>query len=147
MTAFHLPSTRPHGNTPGQPKFEIMKEQLQYLSSLSFSWSQIVEPRMTIYRRRIEFGLPPVSISSADLLSRVYTMRREMGETMVLRSMGIQVTRERVRDAVRQIITKLLQFMTCTDCPLLHSQLQSFLFNFDTRYTEATSAVSCNFNN
>ena len=89
MTAFHLPSTRPHGNTPGQPKFEIMKEQLQYLSSLSFSWSQIVEPRMTIYRRRIEFGLliePPVSISSADLLSRVYTMRiefTEMGETMV----------------------------------------------------------------
>ena len=35
-SAFHLPSTRPHGNTPGRPKFETTKEQLH--SSLSFSW-------------------------------------------------------------------------------------------------------------
>ena len=67
---------------------------------------------MTIYRRRVEFGLlvePTEPISSTDLLSTVHTMRSEfpeMGECMVwgqLQSMGIQVTRERVRNALREI--------------------------------------------
>ena len=66
---------------------------------------------MTVYRRRIEFGLiaePTTPISTSDLISRVSTMRSEFperGETMLwgqLRSMGVQVTRERVRNALRQ---------------------------------------------
>ena len=39
---------------PGRPMFDISKEQLQYLSSLTFSWSEIASllgvSRMTIYR-------------------------------------------------------------------------------------------------
>ena len=100
----------------GRPKFNITKDQLEYLSSLSFSWSQIGQllgvSRMTIYRRRVEFGLlvePTEPISNTDLLSTVHSMRSEfpeMGECMVwgqLRSMGIQVTRQRVRNALREI--------------------------------------------
>lgn len=90
----------------GRPRFNITKEQLEYLSSMSFSWSQIAillgVSRMTIYRRRVEFGLlsePEGSISNSDLNSIVYTMRSEhpeIGETIVwgrLRSLGYQVTR------------------------------------------------------
>ena len=39
---------------PGRPRFEISKEQLQYLSSLGFSWTEVASllgvSRMTIYR-------------------------------------------------------------------------------------------------
>ena len=39
---------------PGRPRFNISKEQLEYLSSLSFKWSEIAVllgvSRMTIYR-------------------------------------------------------------------------------------------------
>ena len=42
------------GIGPGRPRFEIGKEQLQYLSSLSFTWHEIAVllgvSRMTIYR-------------------------------------------------------------------------------------------------
>ena len=113
-TSFQLSTSREVGG-PGRPKFNITKEQLEYLSSMSFSWSQIAHllgvSRMTIYRRRVEFGLlidPTTSVSSSDLISTVHAMRNEfpqMGETMVwgqLRSLGIQVTRERVRNALRQ---------------------------------------------
>ena len=45
----------------GRPRFEIPKEQLVYLSSLSFSWTDISRmlrvSRMTIYRRRVEYDL------------------------------------------------------------------------------------------
>ena len=101
-------------NGPGRPKFDVTKEQLEYLSSMSFSWTQIAQllgvSRMTIYRRRVEFGLlnePTTSVSTSDLLLRIQTMRNEfpeMGETMLwgrLRSMGVQVTRERIRNALR----------------------------------------------
>ena len=100
---------------PGRPRFNITKEQLEYLSSMSFSWSQIATllgvSRMTIYRRRAEFGLlldPETSLSYSDLNSLVYTMRSEhpeIGETIVwgrLRSLGYRVTRERVRNALHQ---------------------------------------------
>ena len=39
---------------PGRPWFDISKEQLQYLSSLGFSWTEVASllgvSRMTIYR-------------------------------------------------------------------------------------------------
>ena len=100
------PSTTHRRHMPGRPRFEIMKEQLEYLSSMSFSWSLIAQllgvSRMTIYRRRLEFEPddPTPSVSNEDLMSTVLSMRSEfpeMGETMAwgwLRSQGIQVTRE-----------------------------------------------------
>ena len=46
---------------PGRPRFEISQDQLVYLHSLSFSWTQIAAmlgvSRMTVYRRRSELGM------------------------------------------------------------------------------------------
>ena len=46
---------------PGRPRFDISQEQVVYLRSLSFSWSHISSmlgvSRMTLYRRRAEFGM------------------------------------------------------------------------------------------
>ena len=107
-SAFQLSSTRTF-NRPGRPKFNVTKEQLEYLSSMS-SWTQIAKflgvSIMTVYRRRVEFGLlsdPTTSISSIDLL-RIQTMcRNGRNHAMLwgqLRSMGVQVTQERLRNAV-----------------------------------------------
>ena len=45
----------------GRPPFIVAKEQLEYLRSLSFSWTDIAlllgVSRMTLYRRRQEFGM------------------------------------------------------------------------------------------
>lgn len=113
-TSYQLSRSR-HTNGPGRPRFDITKEQLEYLSSMSFSWSQIGMllgvSRMTVYRRRVEFGLlysPESNISNDELISVVHSMRcdhPEIGETMAwgrLRSLGYQITRERVRHALRQ---------------------------------------------
>ena len=113
-TSFQLSTTR-STEGPGRPKFNITKDQLEYMSSMSFSWSQVAAllgvSRMTVYRRRVEFGLlfnPEASISDSDLSSTVHSMRSEhpeIGETIVwgrLRALGFQVTRERVRNALRQ---------------------------------------------
>ena len=58
----------------GRPRFNITYDQLLYLHSLSFSWEQIAGilgvSRMTIYRRRVEFGLltsPMQTISDENL--------------------------------------------------------------------------------
>ena len=110
-TSFRLTINRAT-QEPGRPRFNITKEQLEYLSSMSFSWSQMATlfgvSRMTIYRRRAEFGLllnPETSLSYSDLNSLVHTMHPEIGETIVwgrLRSLGYLVTRERVRSALHQ---------------------------------------------
>ena len=51
LTAHHLQVV---GVGPGSPQFEISKEQLQYLSSLGFSWTEVASllgvSRMTTYR-------------------------------------------------------------------------------------------------
>ena len=104
--------------SPGRPQFHIPREQLEYLHSLYFTWTDIANilgvSRMTIYRRRAEYGLifdssTSVSdVSDVDLAQILQDLRREMpeiGESMVwgrLRSMGLQVTRERVRQAIRR---------------------------------------------
>ena len=45
----------------GRPIFDISKEQIQYLRSMSYTWVQISEilgvSHMTIYRRRQEYGM------------------------------------------------------------------------------------------
>ena len=54
------------GSGPGRPRFKIDKEQLLYLSSLGFSWTEIAVllgvSRMTIYRC-VAVGIkPPLNI-------------------------------------------------------------------------------------
>lgn len=98
----------------GRPRFNITANQLSYLTSLSFTWVQIARmlgiSRMTLYRRRIEFGMlrPGRTIRDDELLRLLQEMRVEfpdMGEVMVigrLRALGYVVIRDRVRGAIRE---------------------------------------------
>ena len=102
----------------GRPRFDISCDQLEYLylSSMSFSWTKIAAmlgvSRMTIYRRRIEYGIASssgISISDDDLksvLQQVSAEQPALGETMMwgrIKSMGFHVTRKRLRFALREI--------------------------------------------
>ena len=102
-----------HSSQPGRPRMLITPEQLCYLRSLSFSWVQISQilgvSYMTIYRRRNEFGITEMDrerqISDDELQNILQQEFPAMGQTMVwghLRSMGYRITRERVRNAMRQ---------------------------------------------
>ena len=71
------PTEVPHGR--GRPRFQISKEQLECLHSLSFSWTAIAGVLMvswtTVYRRRVEFGLliePQSSITDQKLMRIVW---------------------------------------------------------------------------
>ncbi len=100
---------------PGRPRFHITREQLEYLRSLSFSWTNICRilgvSRMTIYRRRAEYEMlsePSQPVSHDRLSQIIQDLRRELpdiGQSMVagrLRAMGIQVSRERIRETIRR---------------------------------------------
>ena len=113
-TRYELPTEERPGPSRGRPRFTISRGQLQYLRSLSFSWKGIADilmvSRMTLYRRRVEFGMldePSSVITEENLLSVVRQISREhpqVGQSFVLgrlRSLGYRVTRERVRQAVR----------------------------------------------
>ena len=72
VASYASPSVRSSGR--GRPKFDISKEQLEFLASMSFTWTQIAEmlgvSRMTIYRRRVEYQMVHESngsISDDDL--------------------------------------------------------------------------------
>ena len=99
---------------PGRPRFDISREQLQYLRSMSFTWVQISEilgvSYMTIYRLRREYGMmenPGRNITDRELHEVLRQMRQELpalGQTLVwgrLRSVGFRITRARVREAMR----------------------------------------------
>ena len=111
---YELPIEERPSHSRGRPRFDIRREQLQYLRSLSFSWSAIADmlmvSRMTLYRRRAEFGMldePSSVIGEADLLAivrQISTEHPQVGQSFILgrlRSLGYRVTRERVRQAVR----------------------------------------------
>jgi hypothetical protein len=100
-----------HTGRRGRPRFDVTKEQLEYLASL---WSDIAAlfgvSRTTIFRRRADFGMledPSADLSDEDLLAFVSDMRsttHTVGESLVtgsLRSRGYRVSRERVRQALR----------------------------------------------
>ena len=80
-------------NRLGRPRFDISQEQLVYLRSLSFTWSQIAAilgvSRMTLYRRRAEFGMlmsPSQVISDEQLHSMVtemHSFQPGLGEVMI----------------------------------------------------------------
>ena len=102
-----------YATTPGRPKFWITQYQLLYLRSMSFTWIQISKllgvSNMTVYRRCQEYGISEmdcrIAISDEDLQEFVSQQLPTMGQTMIwgkLRSMRIKVTRERVRQAMRE---------------------------------------------
>ena len=95
----------------GHPRRIIEIEQLKYLRSVNFSWTQISRllgvSRMTVYCRRKDFGMldrssNSVNISNTELCNLLVQMRRQMpnvGETLVLgrvHSLGYSVTRGRI---------------------------------------------------
>ena len=98
----------------GRPVFNISRDQLEYLSSLNFTWTEISSilgiSRNTVYRPRQEYGLLHVrqQISDDDLRSQVRSIRRDhpdMGEVMVrgrLQAVGVRASRARVRLALRE---------------------------------------------
>ena len=74
-SSYSVSTTYTHGQRRGRPIFIISKEQLEYLHSLSFSWTQIALllglSRMTVYRRCEEFNIldeegMPLSDSALD---------------------------------------------------------------------------------
>jgi hypothetical protein len=104
------------GSRRGRPKFLISREQLQYLRSLSFSWTAVAKmfkvTRMTIYRRRVEYHMLDEShsrISDQDLteaVSQILTQYPHVGQTFIagrLRSLGYRVTRQRIRSVVHSV--------------------------------------------
>ena len=95
----------------GRPRFIISKEQLEYLRSISFSWTDIAlllgVSRMTIFRRHEEFGLLDEldrSLTGSELMAKVSEIKNilpDAGEKLILgqlKSMVYSVTRARVRD-------------------------------------------------
>ncbi len=99
----------------GRPKFDITQEQIEYLRYLSFSWTSISSllgvSRMTLYRRKREFGISATNFSMTDseLDECIREIRRDLpysGETIVmgrLRSMQCSIPRNRVRESLRRI--------------------------------------------
>ena len=90
-----------HTGSRGRPRFKITQHQLHYLRALMFSWSSIASllgvSRMTVYRRRQEYGMivePSRSLSNEQLQSVLRELRLTnpcLGEKMIigrLRSMG-----------------------------------------------------------
>ena len=100
----------------GRPRFLISRDQLEYLRSLLFTWTEIATligvSRMTIFRRRQEFGMleePVRTLTDPELRDKLSEIRRtfsEAGEKMILgqlRSMGYQIIRARVRETLRSV--------------------------------------------
>ena len=99
----------------GRPKYLITNEQLNHLISLEFSWNDISTllgvSRMTLYRRRREFGLltnNQRTITDDQLKHLLTEMRQQypnFGETMAMghiRSLGFHVKRAHLRNAIHQ---------------------------------------------
>ena len=100
----------------GRPPFNISQDQLVYLSSMSFTWTEIASllgvSRMTVYRRRCDFnmlGSRRSTLTDAQLRALIRDWKSEMpaiGETLVigrLHANGHIVTRERVRCAIHAV--------------------------------------------
>lgn len=102
----------------GRPRFNIELSQLEYLASMNFNWSQIARmlgvSRMTLYRRRLEFGMvgdesTRSNVSDDELCLLIREIQRDspgLGETMTLgrlRGMGVRATRSRVRECTRSL--------------------------------------------
>ena len=99
----------------GRPRFSVTADQLIYLRSIHFTWTDIASllgvSRMTIFWRWKEYGLlddPTETVDDSQLRILLSDLRRsspQLGETMVmghLRSLGYNIPRARVRSAIRE---------------------------------------------
>lgn len=113
ITAYQVPSSPPLPHARGRPQYVISQDQLEYLHSLGFKWTEISAllgvSRMTLYRRRREYGMLEDStrpISNSELRQMLRLMRQQhpnFGETMAMgyiRSLGYKVRRARLREAI-----------------------------------------------
>ena len=111
--AFRAPRVYSRGR--GRPEFHITPDQLEYLRTLNFSWTEVARllkvSRMTIYRRRRAYGLlgePSTVPTDAELSMLIRQIRLEMpelGQNLVhgrVRAIGFRVTRDRVRAMMRE---------------------------------------------
>ena len=113
----YLPSTDVSGRQ-GRSKFSIIRGQLEYLEGMSFNWTQISKmlsvSRTTIYRRRVELSMDTSGFQRSNvtddelehLLRQIRSETPALGERMVmgkLRSLGIRVSRSRIRSCLREI--------------------------------------------
>ena len=112
---YAVPQAEQIAGRSGRRPFQINKEQLEYLRSLSFTWVSISKmlmvSRMTIYRRRVEYDMindsTSMQLSDQDLMAlvqrtiRLHPMAGQSFIWGVIRSHGYLVTRERVRHALR----------------------------------------------
>ena len=114
LYAYRCPQSRVPG-VRGRPRFDITKDQLEYLASLSFSWTQIASilgvSKVTIFRRRRELNIPPrrSTLSDEELMRLIVTWKMEMpniGVSIItgrIHACGHHVQRERIRQAVRSV--------------------------------------------
>lgn len=113
MNAYHAPTAAPLPHTRGRPQYLISQDQLEYLNSLGFTWTEISVllgvSRMTLYRRRRDYGMLSDSIhplSDHELREIMRNMRLQhpnYGETMAMghiRSLGYRVSRARLRASI-----------------------------------------------
>ena len=114
MIPYHVPVI--FSGRRGRPSYNISREQILYLRSLSFRWNVIAKllgiSVMTLYRRRQEFGLvedPRTRISDHQLLEIVRQIRNDfpdIGEVLLmgqLQAKGYIVTRRRVQTSIRHV--------------------------------------------
>lgn len=105
-TAYRVPQEATSGRS--RPRFDISIDQIEYLRSLSFTWTDIASllgvSRMTVFWRRVEFEMVNETQESMTIVSTVRRDLPNVGEKIMLgrlRSMGYNVTRERVRHTIR----------------------------------------------
>ena len=102
----------------GRPKVDIGREQLESLQELGFTWTAIAKMFVvsvhTLLRRRKEYGMPVgqdcYSRISDDILddaiSKILQGHPHLGELMLtgaLKSNGIIIQRQRLRDTVMRV--------------------------------------------
>ena len=102
-------------NRPGRPKYDITKNQLEFLRSKHFSWVNIAKllhvSTRTLRRRKIELGIDDdFSVISEEELTRtmeeIIKITPNIGQSRMvgaLRARGINIQRHRVRDCLRRI--------------------------------------------
>ena len=114
---YAVPQAEQIAGRSGHRPFQIGKEQLEYLWTLSFTWVSISKmlmvSQMTICRSRVEYDMilddndsTSMQLSDYDLMAlvqrtiRLYPMARHSFIWGIIRSHGFLVTRERLRHAI-----------------------------------------------
>ena len=124
----HLPATQEtlRNGAVGRPRLVVARENIEDLRTLGFLWSKIAFmlglSRSTLLHCRDEFNIPKYTeISDADLdglVSSILSQAPRSGESLMigsLRSRGLRVQRERIRDSIMRVdpIGRLLRRRQC----------------------------------